>query len=115
MAVSVSKSTDAVASSMMMIEEFLRSDRAMASSWRWPDEKLAPPDETSVSSRIAAFLAVAVGVTLAAVEDEASPPLSSAERAVDEAERLGAAVVVVEPVPSCTRWSASRTSSSVCS
>lgn len=34
MAVSVSKSTEAVASSMMMIAELRSSDRAIASSWR---------------------------------------------------------------------------------
>lgn len=119
-AASVAKSTEAVASSMMMMDELRRSERAIASSWRWPAEKLDPPLDTGESSRIAPFLvdkpAVAVGASLAALDDDEASALGARPAsAVDDAVRLGAAVGVVEPVPSWTRWSASSTSSSVCS
>ena len=47
---SVSMSTEAVASSMIMTDERLSSALAIAMSWRCPALKLWPPAETRVSS-----------------------------------------------------------------
>mmetsp|Transcript_31750 Transcript_31750/g.80969 ORF Transcript_31750/g.80969 Transcript_31750/m.80969 type:complete len:224 (-) Transcript_31750:3367-4038(-) len=50
MALSVSRSTLAVASSSMRILDWRSMARAMQNSWRWPSEKLAPPSTTLASS-----------------------------------------------------------------